>query len=149
MGRHSVLPFWVLFLIGFAAACSNGESDPAVENAWLRLPPPGAPTAAIYLTIRNRGDGADSLTDLATSVAEHASLHRSIEENGMTGMRPVERLEIPAHGEVRLEPGGYHIMLERLSGELGEGDSVTLTLSFRRAGAMEIGVPVRRTPPSG
>lgn len=149
MGRHFHLRLWALMLIGLAAACAQGESDPAVENAWLRLPPPGAPTAAIYLTIANRGPGADRLVDLATPIAAHASLHRSMEENGMAGMRPVESLEIPGDGSIRLEPGGYHIMLERLTGELAEGDSVPLTLRFERAGALEIDVPVSRTPPQG
>lgn len=149
MGRYSVLRFWAFVLIGFAAACSNGESGPLVEDAWLRLPPPGAPTAAIYFTLANRGAGADRLTGVATPIAEHASLHRSVEEGGMTGMRPVDSLEIPARGQVRLEPGGYHIMLERLSGELAEGDSVSLTLHFARAGTVDVEVPVRRSPPSG
>jgi len=136
-------------LIGLAAsACSQGTSDPVVENAWLRAPPPGAPTAAIYLTIVNRSSGADRLINVATPIAKRATLHRTVEENGMTGMRPVESLDIPVNGKVVLEPGGRHIMLEGLAARPAPGEAITLTLRFDRAGEMAVEIPVRQGPPA-
>ena len=61
----------------------------------------------------------------------------------MTGMQPVDGIVIPAGGTVTLEPGGYHVMLVGLTGDLAAGQVVRLTLTFKAAGAIE---RVRRGP---
>lgn len=136
-----------LALVSMLAACSEGESEIAVEGAWLRTPPPGAPTAAVYLTIRNTGDGADRLIAVATPAAETATLHRTRMADGMMRMRPVESLEIPAGERIVLEPGGLHIMLEGLARPIEGGDEASLTLAFEQAGEKALTLPVRSTPP--
>jgi hypothetical protein len=45
-------------------------------------------------------------------------------------MRPAGRLEIPPGKEVRLEPGGMHIMLMQLRQPLQEGESIPITFTF-------------------
>jgi len=57
-------------------------------------------------------------------------------------MGEVESVEIPAGGELVLEPGGYHLMLMGV-GPLVEGDILDLTLSFDDAGSVQVRAPVR------
>ena len=45
-------------------------------------------------------------------------------------MRQVKQIDIPAHGDTVLQPGGLHVMLIGLKGELKPGDNVAVTLVF-------------------
>lgn len=62
---------------------------------------------------------------------------------GMKMMRQIEGLDIPAGGEVRLQPGGYHVMLLGLVEDIHLGDEVTVTLHFESAGKVEVTAEAR------
>jgi len=64
-------------------------------------------------------------------------------------MRPLAGLDIPAGQSVTLKPGGEHIMLMGLNGPLREGQSFPLTLTFEKAGAREVTVPVGKAGAAG
>jgi periplasmic copper chaperone A len=58
-----------------------------------------------------------------------------IMESGVMKMRAVPSLDLPAGKPVDLKPGGYHVMLMDLKGEVNVGDVVPLTLIIEdRAG---------------
>jgi len=56
-------------------------------------------------------------------------------------------LALPAGQTVELKPGGYHVMLLDLKGQVKEGDTVPLTLVFEGQGGqretLEIQAPAR------
>jgi copper(I)-binding protein len=58
-------------------------------------------------------------------------------------MQPTGPLPVPAGGQVRLEPGGLHIMLIGLHQDLTTDSEFVLTLTFERAGTLNLRVPVR------
>ena len=62
---------------------------------------------------------------------------------GMLGMRPIDRVEIPAGGKLELKPGSYHIMLIGLNQELKVGDRFEITLKLEKAGEVKVTVEVR------
>jgi hypothetical protein len=64
---------------------------------------------------------------------------------GTMGMRPIDRLEIPAGGTVELKPGSYHIMLIGLNQELKPGDKIEITLTFEKAGEVKVTAEVRES----
>jgi periplasmic copper chaperone A len=107
-----------------------------VENPWARESV--TRTGAAYLTVRNGGDQDDRLIGVSSEVADKALLHSSAMQDGVMKMRPVEVLEVPAHGEAVLEPGGLHVMLIGLKEPLEEGKSFALTLEFENAGEVEV-----------
>ena len=57
-------------------------------------------------------------------------------------MRAVDDLEIAAHGEQALAPGGLHVMLFDLKEPLKEGAHFKITLQFERSGNVVVDVPV-------
>jgi periplasmic copper chaperone A len=73
------------------------------------------------------------------------------EEGGVMKMRPAGPLEIPPGEEVRLDPGGMHIMLMQLRQPLKEGESIPITFTFGEAGEITVNAPISslaaRTPP--
>ena len=104
--------------------------------------PPTATSTALYATLRNPGPDADTLLQIATDAAEHASLHEMVMEGGVMRMTPMAAgLALPAGATVRLQPGAYHGMLEGLREPLQVGGTVLVTFRFALAG--EIQVPVR------
>ena len=51
-------------------------------------------------------------------------------ENNVMKMRAIDGLSLPAGKMVELKPGGYHVMLMDLKGQVKTGDAVQLTLVF-------------------
>ena len=67
-----------------------------------------------------------------------AGLHETVLQDGVMKMQHVDALDIPANGQLRMKPGGYHIMLMGLAKPLKEGDEIELTLIFEKAGEMKV-----------
>jgi len=57
-------------------------------------------------------------------------------------MRRQQAVDIPAAGEVKLEPGGTHLMLNGLKAPLATGRSFRLALDFAQAKRKEVIVKV-------
>lgn len=62
---------------------------------------------------------------------------------GMMTMREVEQIDVTAGTVVRLEPGGFHVMLLELAGPLEIGQQIPVTLTFAEAGTVEVTAEVR------
>jgi copper(I)-binding protein len=135
----------VVLVIGLVlAACSPGPGSPTVSDAWVRRSTAMDKPTAAYFVISNPGDTVDALVGASSPAAASVEIHEtSTDASGMTGMHPIERIEIPAGGTVTLEPGGYHLMLMGLTGQLASGDTVELELDFEKAGAVSVEAPVR------
>ena len=121
---------------GHGDTASFAVGDLVVENPWARESV--TRTGAAYLTVRNGGAADDRLIGVASEVADRAELHGSEMQDGVMRMRPVEAVEVPAHGQAALEPGGLHVMLIGLKAPLEEGGSFALTLTFENAGEVEV-----------
>jgi copper(I)-binding protein len=112
-------------------------ADIRIEHPWIPLPPPGAMTAAGYVTLTNTGKTADQLIGASTPSARSASLHQSVRSGTMMRMVPVKALPLAPRAKTAIAPGGYHLMLTGLIGPLKIGQTVPVTLQFARAGAVK------------
>ena len=111
----------------------------AITQAWSRATPGGAKVAGGYLTIENRGAGPDRLLSGSTELARKLEIHEMAVNGGVMTMRPIEGGLIIAPGSsVKFAPGGYHLMLLDLNAPLRQGEQVPVTLTFERAGAIEV-----------
>jgi copper(I)-binding protein len=103
---------------------------------------PAATSGAAYVSLMNHGAEADRLIAAATPVAAVAEIHKSEVVDGVMKMAAVGAIEVPAMGRLEMKPGGYHIMLMGLKSPLKEGDQIEVTLTFEKAGAVNVKVPV-------
>jgi copper(I)-binding protein len=141
------LLFVSLLMVG--ACAPEGAPQIEIEEAWARPTIAAGHSSAAYMTIRNPGSGADKLISVTTDVAGHVGLHRSANEDGIAIMRPIDGgLEIKAGQGAQLEPGGNHLMLERVVRPLAPGQRIRLVLRFERSGERSIDVPVREGAPN-
>jgi copper(I)-binding protein len=111
----------------------------SIAQPWSRATPGGATVGAGYLTITNGGDAADRLVSATAEVAGRAEIHQMSMTGGVMKMRPVpEGVELPANGTVALAPASYHLMLLGLKRPLKAGDTFAGTLTFERAGTVDV-----------
>lgn len=114
-----------------------------IDHPWTRALPPVSKNAAFYLTVSNAGAEADRLLAAETPAAERVEIHETSQDaEGVMRMREQDYAEIPAGGSLALEPNGYHLMVMNLKEPLEEGDRLPLTLTFERAGEIEVEVAV-------
>ncbi len=127
-------------------ACGGDDSgevvagDLTISHAVARFPSPNGNGAA-YLTIENAGS-EDTLLSAVSSIATMAQIHETVTEGAGSQMQPRDEVPVPAGGSLRLQPGGYHIMLMGVSDPPAAGDEFDLTLVFERAGTVVVTVEV-------
>jgi hypothetical protein len=125
-----------------AAAHDYTLGDLTIVHPWARASAGEAKNGAAYLDVINNGSETDRLIAASTPAAEHAELHMHAAENGIMKMRPVEAIEIAPGQHIVLQPGGFHLMLMGLAAPLVEGESFPLTLTFEKAGNIEVSAEI-------
>ena len=120
--------------------------DIMVKDAYARSSTPSSVTGAAFLILMNEADTDDRLIAAASDVANRVELHTHKQDaNGVMQMMEVEEgFVVPANGMHELKRGGDHIMLMGLKRPLEQGEEITLTLTFEKAGEMEVQIPVDR-----
>ena len=133
-----------VFLLAAVTAAGGVSQTPKVTGVWARATV--GSTAAVYLTMTGTGK-ADRLVSAAVprSVARRTELHKTTMGQGdMMSMAPVKSIRVPAAGTVKLEPGGYHVMLIGLKKPLVAGSSFHLALTFANSGTTTVTAKVRK-----
>ncbi|NML98723.1 copper chaperone PCu(A)C [Paraburkholderia sp. RP-4-7] len=111
------------------AALAAGANAISVKDAWVRWLPNNLPAAG-YVTLVNASDKPVDLVDISSNDYGDAMLHQSVSNGSTQKMVMVDKLTVPAHGQVAIAPGGYHVMLEDAKHKVAPGDTVHLTLKF-------------------
>jgi copper(I)-binding protein len=132
------------------AACSAGASPSAAngamraEGAWARQSMGMDLAVAVYVNVTNETGAADALVGATSPAAATVEVHETTADaSGQMAMHPVEKIALPVGGTVELKPGGYHVMLIGLTGELMAGDKVEVTLQFETAPDLVVTAEVR------
>jgi len=120
-----------------AALVSAGETI-TVENAWVPLAPTVVKFHAGYMTVINRSDADQEIVGAASPDYERVELHESSVKDGVSEMRSLDQVTIPANGRVAFAPAGLHFMLIGPKRLQASGDRVRIVL--RLHGAVEVAV---------
>jgi len=114
-----------------------------ISSPFSRATLPNAPVGGGFLTIENTGTEDDRLVSASSSIAKDTQIHEMAMEGDVMKMRHLaEGLVIPAGETVELTPGSLHIMFMGLNGAFVEGETVTVTLTFEKAGTVDVELPV-------
>ncbi|MGF1445327.1 MAG: copper chaperone PCu(A)C [Pikeienuella sp.] len=131
-----------------ARAESFTLGDITVETPWARPNLPNRPTAA-YAVITNSGTEPDRLIRASSPSFGLIELHATEMTEGVMRMLKLDAIDTPAGGQAVLAPRGLHLMLFNAAEAFTPGMSFPVSLTFERAGTMEIVVPVKRTAGGG
>jgi copper(I)-binding protein len=139
---------------GVASAHDYDVGPLHIGHPWLRVTPPGAPTAAGYLTITNHGHVADHLLGGDAPGLGPIEIHVMSMTGQVMRMRPIPGgMEIKPGQTIALTPGGdHHLMLIGPKRTLKAGDQAPAALRFEKAGTVKVTFVVqdvdgRATPP--
>ena len=145
---------WLLLLVLSAqvAIAAPPAGSLQIVKPWSRATAPGATVGVAYLEIVNSGK-QDTLVRVESTAARRVEMHSMATVGGVMQMRELSSVDVPAHGRVRFEPGGLHVMLIDLEHPLKKGERIPLTLVFQRAGRVPAEAIVQDlgtlTPPGG
>jgi len=134
-------------LLAFSTAVSAQDYQAGalhVDRPYARATVPGQPSGAAYMILENRGKDGDRLLAAASPVAQKTEIHTMSMDGNVMKMRQVAGIDLAPAAKVVMKPGdGYHIMLLGLKQQLKAGDTLPLTLTFEKAGKLEVSVPVQ------
>ncbi len=131
---------------GHAAASPITVGNIEITAPFTRATLPNAPVAGGFFTLTNIGAEDDRLLDATSDIARDGQIHEMAMQGDVMKMRQLtDGLVIPAGETVVLEPGGYHLMFMGLNQALVEGETVSVTLTFEKAGDITIDLPVAGT----
>ena len=139
MLRTLTAAFLAAIVAGSACAQEYKAGALIIERPWTRATPKSATVAGGYLRITNAGSTPDRLTGGSADVARKLEVHEMSMDGGVMKMRELTNgLEIPPGATVELKPGSYHIMMTDLSRPLAKGDKVKASLTFEKAGKVDV-----------
>ncbi len=131
----------VIAMIGLRVTGSApAAADVSLASAFATVTPDGS-MASVYVSLKNAG-GPDDLVGVSSSEADEATLHNTESGDGYSLMTHEADYEIPGDATISFQPGGAHVMLEGLHGQVIPGDTVPLTLSFASSPPIEVAAKV-------
>jgi copper(I)-binding protein len=138
--KPSLFAALALALFATGASAHDFKAGPLViDHPWARATPKGAAVAGGYMKITNTGSVPDRLAGGTTDAAKKFEIHEMKMEGTVMRMRELsDGLEIPPGATVELKPGSYHVMMMNLAKPFVKGEKVKATLTFEKAGKVEI-----------
>jgi len=119
----------VILVAAAVLTASAAAAELEIANPWIRYLPGGAPAGG-YFSLRNRTQQPVELMGASSPAYGRVMMHRTTEAGGIARMQPVDRIAVPARGEVVFAPGGYHLMLAQPTRGVAVGDRIPVTLEL-------------------
>ena len=152
--RHSrcrmALVFCAMAVLPVLEACTGASPDTSATSpqgplvatdVWVRAADSGATTAA-YMALHNVDTGSVTIISVITPVSADASVHETMDHDGMVHMMARTELIIAPDSTLRMAPAGVHLMLTNLRRRLTVGDAVSLQFALRNRPPVSIIAPV-------
>lgn len=90
---------------------SAGAAEVTVSEQYVRGLLPGKHITAAFMTLSNTSGVSVDLISASLKGAKKVEIHTHSHEGGVMRMRQIEKIEVPAKGQVSLAPGGLHLMI--------------------------------------
>lgn len=111
-----------------ANAWAQGTTLIEVKDPWVRATVAQQKATGAFMQLTAKADS--KLVEARSLVAGVVEIHEMAMVDNVMKMRQVPGVALPAGKAVELKPGGYHVMLMDLKGQVKEGDVVPVTLVF-------------------
>ena len=118
---------------------------------WILVTSADRTVAAGYMEVQNHGSEPDRLVAAETPAAGRVELHGTKSRpGGGNTMRPLPMGIglVPMH-QLVFQPGGVHLMFKDINAALKQGDKVPVTLTFEKAGKIDVEFEVKASVQRG
>ncbi|AQQ68924.1 hypothetical protein Mag101_15770 [Microbulbifer agarilyticus] len=123
---------------------STGQQSVEQLNAvgYAREMPPGAPMGAAYLALQNLSASEYVLEriELPSHPEGRVELHTTLQEGGVSKMRALKNLALPAQTSIEMRPGATHLMVHGV--RLKAGAKLPVRLVFADGSSYQLSLPV-------
>lgn len=126
--RTPIAVFAPLAVLVALAGCEQAKPV-YVDGAYVTLNPNPDNPAAAYFTIHG-GAQPVVLRAIETDAAVRLEMHESMMEGGMSQMKPLETVDVPAGGTIKFEPMGKHVMLWQINPQAVAAGKITFNFIF-------------------
>ena len=139
--RRFVLSTVALCIAASVSAADVKVGNLSIDDVWARTGQPGQVSAA-FMDVKNKGT-ADKIVSAHCDFAKATELHDMKMADGKMLMMQVPAMDVPANGDLKLKPGGYHIMLIGLNRPLVAGETLPIKLKFEKAGEVTVQAQIK------
>lgn len=122
----------------------SAHAQVSAKNGRIRLMPPGWKSTAAFVTLKNEGKKNLEVVSAKADFAKKIELHTHKVEDGVMRMRQVDKMTVPANGELVLKPHGNHLMIFGLKSDLKEGSKQKIQLTFSNGKSAEVEFSVKK-----
>lgn len=144
--RAALAVFVVCTALVVLAACSR-DCAPVVRDGWVRWLPMEMPMTAGFGRIENSCDTPVIIVAASSPRFAEVSLHETRIDEGISRMRAVPELHVPAGATVVLQPGGLHLMLMQPQSALQQGETIQIDFALKDGGTLRGEMTVRAQAP--
>lgn len=130
-----------------AQAPAKAASCVQVAHGWVRLPPAPVPMLAGFGHIHSQCPTAQAVVSARSPYFGEVTVHETTVVDGVSRMREIEQLPLPAGAHVELAPGGLHLMLMRPESQVSEGQEIPLVLVLGDGSELHTTLVVRKAAP--
>lgn len=111
------------------AIAATAHAQVTVKDPWVRATVPQQKATGAFMQLTAAQDSR--LMAASSPVAGVVEIHEMFMDNNVMKMREVTGgLVLPSGKTIELKPGGYHVMLMDLKGQVKDGELVPMRLVF-------------------
>ena len=116
----------LIFPLVIALVSGSAAAQVTVKNPWVRATVPAQTSTGAFMQLTSAQDAR--LIEVRSPAAATVEIHEMTMSNNVMKMHAIDAIPLPAGKPVILGPGGYHVMMMELKGQVKAGDTVPLTL---------------------
>ena len=124
------------------ASCGQGDFLFA-DKAVVKLSPVEGNPSVGYMDLHG-GPEDTQLVSVTADDVMRMEMHETVEEDGMSKMRPLKSVNIPAGETVKFEPGGKHLMIWGVGGGSIKQGYLTMTLIYANDERIEMNANIHK-----
>jgi copper(I)-binding protein len=121
----------------------QAQAQVTAKDAWVRATVPAQKTTGAFMTLVSSEDV--KVVGASSPAAAKVELHSSMSMGSVMQMHAMDSIALPTGKPVELKPGGMHVMLIGLKGQMKEGDKVPIALAIEKKGGARGSVQVEAT----
>jgi copper(I)-binding protein len=135
----------IIIISSLSAHVAIADDALEIDDAWIAEAPPVSKVMAAYMEIENETQQDRQAVAMQCKEFERAEFHRTIDRDGMASMEHQQVLNIAASSELKLEPGGYHIMLFNPARQLKAGDRTDCSMKFDDGTTINFALEIKKS----
>ena len=134
----------VLAILASAMASACGPAPQlGADGAYINLSPISGNPSAGYFVIHGGPENV-ALLSVNSPYIQRTEMHETIEENGMSKMRAIESVDVPAGKNIAFKPGGKHLMLWGINqGSVADG-KLFFIVTFSNGDSFRVPAVIRK-----